>query len=421
MSRKRFRGVALAAALILAGPLSLTAVAGQAASERRHPPSQESAQVVLDWERIVFRTVYTPPAPFTATPIPSGVPILGFTSVAMYDAAATSARRGRSSETAAVATAAHDVLVHYYPAQAGLLDADLAASLLTVQDTRARIRGSWIGRGAAAAMLRSRVGDGYGNPDIHYTLLPGVGVWQPTPPATDMLGAWIGSLRPLMVDPHSPIDGPDPLTSAQYAADYEEVRRLGGTTSAERAQNQTDTARFFVPNAVTQLGDALIANLAADPDPMGVVDTARLFAAMHASLTDSLIQCWRLKRDVGFWRPSEAINSTLDDGNPATAPEPGWTPLVGNPNYAEYPSGHGCVTSSQVQVIRETLGEDTTLVLRSGTFPPREYTQLAHIEYEAFNARIWSGLHFRDGMVDAYIIGHDTAERVLDAMERDRR
>ena len=48
-----------------------------------HVPSSESPQVVLDWERIVFRTVYTD----TATPIPVGVPVLGFVSGALHRAA----------------------------------------------------------------------------------------------------------------------------------------------------------------------------------------------------------------------------------------------------------------------------------------------------------------------------------------------
>jgi hypothetical protein len=420
MSRNRLRGVVLAAALILASPFTLTAGQAAQATERRHPSPQDSAKVVLDWERILFSTVYP------ATPIPSGVPILGFTSTAMYDAAETSARRGRSSETAAVATAAHDVLVHYVPAAKAALDTHLATSLATVQDTRAREKGMRIGREAAADMLASRRGDGYGDPDVHYTLPPGVGVWQPTPgqpPIGDMLGAWIGRLRPLMVDPHSPIDGPDPLTSAEYAADYNEVRLYGGTAPTLRTQAQTDIATFFNSNSAVMVGDALVRRL--EVHPMGVVDTARIFAAMHASMTDSLIQCWRLKLDGGFWRPFQAINSTLDDGNPATAPQPGWAPLLPQPPYPEYVSGHGCLTSPAVHVIRETLGEDTPLELRSVNPPPsgssRVYTQLAHIEYEAFHARIWGGFHFRDGMVDAYIIGHDTAERVLDAMEREHR
>ena len=36
-------------------------------------------------------------------------------------------------------------------------------------------------------------------------------------------------------------------------------------------------------------------------------------------MTDSIIQAWQLKRDVGFWRPFQAIAGAADDGNPDTA------------------------------------------------------------------------------------------------------
>jgi hypothetical protein len=86
------------------------------------------------------------------------------------------------------------------------------------------------------------------------------------------------------------------------------------------------------------------------------------------------------------------------------------------PNYSDYVSGHACLTSAQVGVIRAVLGEDTPLELRSINGPPRVYTKLAHIEHDAYYARIWSGLHFADAMDDGYLVGHDTAARVLAAL-----
>ena len=75
-------------------------------------------------------------------------------------------------------------------------------------------------------------------------------------------------------------------------------------------------------------------------------------------MTDSLIKCWQLKRDVGFWRPVEAVPAAGDDGNPDTRPAAGWTPLLApTPPYSDYVSGHGCVTSPQVEVIKARFGE----------------------------------------------------------------
>ena len=287
--------------------------------------STESPQVVLDWEGIVFRTVYVD----TATPIPVGVPILGFVSVAMHRAATRSAQVGSSSETAAVATAAHDVLVHYYPAQATQLAADLAASLAGIGPA-SRSKGARIGARAAARMLASRVGDHYLDPSFHYAKPPGPGVWQPNPGATDMLAPWLGSLRPLFVRRPVRVAGPRALTSTAYARDYDEVRRLGSVSSVERSPAQTATALFFNSNSATMVGEALIRHL--ESHPLDLRSTARLFAMIHGAMTDSAIRVWGLKRDVGFWRPSQAVAGADTDGNRRhRPPRPGGRPWCRTP------------------------------------------------------------------------------------------
>ena len=63
-------------------------------------------------------------------------------------------------------------------------------------------------------------------------------------------------------------------------------------------------------------------------------------------------------------------------------------------------------------MVRQTLGDDTRLVLKAGGLE-RPYDTLTALEHDAFNARIWGGLHFRDAMVDGYYLGHTTAQRVL--------
>jgi hypothetical protein len=375
-----------------------------------HP--SESAQVVLDWERISFRTVYTD----GATAVPVGVPVLGFTSVAMYDAA-RSARHG-ASDTAAVAKAAHDVLLAYYPTAAAKLDADLVTSLQPVPDGWSESAGLRAGEKAAARMLASRVGDGYLDPSIHYTLPPGIGVWQPLPPNPDMVAAWLGSLRTVVLA--RPVHGgrPDPVASKAYAADFNEVARFGGAVS-ERTQGQTDTATFFNSNAATMVSDALVRYLQSSKR-LGLNGAARLFATIHGAMTDAIIRCWQLKRDVGFWRPSAAIAAADTDGNPDTASVAGWSSFLQPvPNYSDYVSGHGCLTSPAVGVIRRTLGEHTPLELISVNTPDhRTYPSLRALEADAFMSRIWGGLHFRKAMEGAYSIGHRTARAVMASMSR---
>ena len=382
----------------------------------------EDGLAVLEWERISFRTVYadmtpvlgsTPPTTPAPTPIPIGVPVLGFVSMAIHHAARRSAHLGSSSESAAVAQSAHDVLAHYFPGSSGKLDADLAATLAPIGG-RTRTKGVRIGVDAARDLIASREGDGWFDPSIHYSKAPGAGTWQSAAANGDMLAPWLGSLRPLVVEAEMP-SGTYPLGSVAWAADYEEVRALGGAVSTERSPAQTTIALFYNnSNAAVAMGDAVRRYLLAHP--RGILETAFIFAAMHAASTDTFIRCWQQKRDVGFWRPFQAISGQYDDNNPGTTPEPGWAALVPMPNYSDYFSGHGSATSPQVEVVRRTLGEHTSLEILSTASVRPPYSQLSEIEYEAFHARIWGGLHYRKAMTDAYELGHSTAARVIAAL-----
>ena len=144
------------------------------------------------------------------------------------------------------------------------------------------------------------------------------------------------------------------------------MRRVGSSTSTaeQRSADQTATALFYNgSNAGMALGDAVVRYLAAHPQ--GILETARIFALMHSAATDSIICTWQQKRDVGFWRPFQAITGPYDDGNTGTTQQAGWLPLVSNPNYSDYLSGHGGGTSPQAEVVRRVLGEATPLEMRS--------------------------------------------------------
>ena len=388
----------------------------------------ESGQVILDWEEYSFQAVY----PLPTSSIPGGVPVLGFTSLTMYDAVRASLHRNNSSEIAAAATAAHDILVSYAPRLHDtnpptpttanvitLLDSRLVSTLAGVPDGPAEDKGVAIGKRVAARFIESRVGDHFRDPSIHYSKPNLPGYWQPqntTPPRTDMLEPWLGSLDPVVLHRLVRVNGPDDLISYDYARDYNEVKRFGAANSTRRSAEQTQTSHFFNSNAATTVGRALLLYLKSNP--MDLRATARLFGVMHGAMTDAIIKCWRLKRDVGFWRPREAVAGAASDGNPATTPEAGWTSLIQpEPPYSDYVSGHGCVTSPQTETIRETFGEETSLHLVStnvnAIVKERDYAYLSDIELDALNSRIWGGLHFRDAMEDAYDIGRESARRVM--------
>lgn len=403
--RRRATAAALSAALsaaLLAVPLAGAPAVGAAGS-----PGPLASSVAVDWQRIAVRTVYVE----RGSAPPLGALYLAFTSLAVHDAARKAQRHGTHAAAAAVAVAAHDVLKAYFPASSANLHADLAASLASIKESDGRDLGEAIGGSSADAMIASRVGDGRNDGTIVYSKPALPGFWQPS--ASGMALPWLGYVDPVVDVPPVDLDGPDALTSAAYAAEYNEVREVGSTTSTTsgaRTADQTAIARFFRGNPVLVYRTALCDLL--DEEPLGLLPTTRLFARIDAASANSFIQTWRLKSEVGFWRPFQAIAGALDDNNPDTMPEAAWSPLVPNPPYSDYTSGHAAATAPFAQVVRQTLGDNTRLVLRDFG-EVREYATLTELEYDALNARIWGGLHFRDAMDDAYHLGHITADRVM--------
>jgi hypothetical protein len=402
----------LASAALLTPLLAVPLVgpAGTAGAASSDLPLASS--IAVDWQRTAVRTVYVEGA--TAPPL--GGLYLSFTSLAVHDAAKEGQRRGTHAAAAAVAQAAHDVLLEYFPLSASGLDADLAASLAMVPDGVKEDAGVAIGAAAAKAMIASRVGDGRGDLSIVYDKAPALGIWPPAPAPVvgGMAFAWLGFVDPVVDVAPVTLNGPDPVSSTAYATDYEEARLVGPKTGSTRTTQQTAIAEFFAANSGATYRIAVCDLL--DAEPMGLLPTTRLFARIDAAVANTFIQAWRLKYEVGFWRPAQAIAAGATDGNDGTNPHPEtWVPLVTNPAYSDYTSGHAAATAPFAEVLRLTLGDDTPLVLKGAT-SQRSYATLTALEYDALNARIWGGLHFRDAMEDGYLLGHTTADRVMAAI-----
>lgn len=371
------------AVLLATAPLSVTAASPSVAVEG-------PADVALRWQETALSTV-----PFS----PATSLYLAFTSRAVDKAATQSLRHPESSETAAVATAARDVLVSYFPVAATSLDAALADSLAGVSDGSVKDNGIAIGAAAAADVIADRADDGRGDPSIVYDKAPGIGIWQPD--ARGMATPWYGFVDRLIGGRPVPVDGPDPVGSAAYRTDLAEVQADG---AAGVDPDKAAIATFFNVNGFALYRRALIGLLRTSP--LGLAETTALFADLDVTTAEALRQTWRHKYNYGFWRPTAAIGS--DDGDPLTASQPGWSSVLPLPPYPEYPSGHGTLTAAFAETVRCHLGDDVQLTL-DGAGGSRSYATLSAMENEAFLSRIWGGIHFRDAMDDAYRIGHEVA------------
>jgi hypothetical protein len=371
---------AVVAGLVAATPGGQGAVAMEA----------DSAEIALVWQGTALATV-----PFS----PAQGLYLAFTSTAVDRAVRKSIKTTDSSEIAAVARAAHDVLVEYFPASSGTLDAKLADSLAGVPDGPAQATGVSIGAEAAAEVIASRVDDGRGDSSFVYSAQPGIGVWVDSRP---MAVAWYGFVDRIVGGRPVPVDGPDPVGSPAYRTDLAEVQ-ADGRSGADPVK--AATATFFNVPGFALYRNALIAYLR--DHPVALAETTDLFMDLDRATAEAMRQTWRLKFTEGFWRPTAAITS--DDGDPLTEPVADWASVLPVPPYPDWPSGHGTITSAFAETVRCHLGDVSLTINGSGA--PRSYSTLAALEHDAFMSRIWGGIHFRDAMDDAYVIGHTVAQR----------
>src|SRR5437773_4913108 len=252
-------------------------------------PKVVHADAVTDWNAIASTAIVTNAGQ------PPPVSVLHFAMVhgAVYDAV-NAIDRGHQpylvhppsnptdSKEAATAAAAFRVLVGLFPDQLGTLQPQYDAYIAALPDNTpgSKAAGIAIGEATATAMLTARMNDGrFGPTPTPYPSPVPPGIWRPTPPnfLSDP-AAWVGNVLPFIV-PNAEMlrtDGPNSLTSAEYAEDFNEVKELGSLTSITRTADQTDAAIFWQDHAMA-LWNRIFSTLAVGQN-LDIVDSARLFA-----------------------------------------------------------------------------------------------------------------------------------------------
>lgn len=187
-----------------------------------------------------------------------------------------------ASQDAAAATAAYKVLLQSFPANKTALEESYMLAMAAISDAAKREAGRLIGeRAAQAALAAGGIDPKVPQPPHRPMTTPGqwIGASLPT------LESYYGAFKPWAVPSPAALrpPPPPPLNSAQYAKDYEEVRRLGGRASKERTPYQTLIARyrqaFDVTPAVRQATDA---------PGRRPVDNARLLALYQMAFDDAV-------------------------------------------------------------------------------------------------------------------------------------
>ena len=387
-----------------------------------------SADTVADWWDFAARmsTPYQPSAAGVRTPDQDRAPTRA--ALAMFEALNAIDRRYESyldfpagdpsaSQDAAAATAAYRVLLTAFPAQKTALEESYAMAMANIAEGPKREAGRLIGEAAAAAALAAGgIDPAIVQEPYRPRTTPGEWISTPLPQIEPYMAAfrtWVipsaASLRPAP---------PPAITSPIWARDYEEVRRLGAKASTERTLQQTLIARY---RQAFDLTPSL--RLAADAPGRSPVQNARMFALYQMAFDDSAVAMIAAKFHYNYWRPITAIRNGATDGNDATAPDPAWVPLLGTPNFPEYPCGHCTVAAAAAEVMSAEVGERPAQGVRvASQGVPLSAVQILpswnQWAQEVSDSRIYGGVHYRFSNEAGEQIGRRAARMVLDKAMR---
>lgn len=369
-------------------------------------PTVASADVVTDWNAMTLTV-----ANAGGRPAPSVMLDITMAQIAVHDAVQAYQHRfetynapiknASGSPIAAVATAARDVLVDRFPAQATGIEATYQ-NYLAAQGLFDTDPGVFVGQQAARNILIRRMNDGSfpANPEV-FVGGTAIGQWRPTPTAfAPMSAPWFGEVD--FFGPRKrhawPMPAPPRLDSARYARDYAEVKAIGARTGSTRTPEQTDLGYFFTDNFFSQMNRTV--RTIAETHLTDIGDTARLLALANIAGTDALIRAWRAKRTHAFWRPSTAIAEGDNDGNPETTGDTAWLPLVNDPNYPDYFSGANAIVAAFMRTLARYFDTDAFTFTMTSAAPPvvqrtRTYTRFSDAAADCVDARVYLGIHFR--------------------------
>lgn len=375
-----------------------------AARSAPHVPAQAS-DAVMEWNQQA--------AALTLRPTPALTPVQQTRVMAIFHLAVHDAVNGitgkyetylspasppeNASPVAAAIAAAHHSLKNLFPGNDLTLDQQFANSL-AVHGLSPIDPGIAFGNSAAAAILALRANDNSAQAQFDYTA-PGSGdpgVWVRLTSAPAQLPGW-GKVTPFVLRSGSQFrpEPPPARDSERYAKDYNEIKTIGVATGSTRSAIQSQIALFWRASP-TAIWNNVLRQLVLTRN-FDLSHQAQLFALFYLAAADASIACWDAKYEYNFWRPEPAIVNGGIDGNNSTTGDVTWKPFVTTPPHPEYPSGHTSNSSAMARILisefGDTPGEPIVVTLSGIT---RQWNSLSEAVEEVIDARVYSGIHFRN-------------------------
>jgi hypothetical protein len=296
---------------------------------------------------------------------------------------------------------AHDVMAALYPQApaVALAKTELDKTMLQAGIGADFAAGAQLGKAAAAAVLAKRANDG-SNGNEPYVEGTQTGQYRFTPPFNFAAAPHWRRVTPFALTSASQFRSAaaPALTSEQYRRDFDEVKRVGGKASTQRSTDETHYAAFWYE--FSDIGWNRIARAASGRIKQDLWERARTFALLNAAMADAYIAGWDSKFTHNAWRPVTAIQLAGQDGNPATAPDASFDPLLTTPPVPDMPSTHSALGMAAATVLAQAFGRDHVAFSFASSSalpanPVRRFRSFSEAARENADSRVKAGLHFR--------------------------
>ena len=330
---------------------------------------------------------------------------------------------------AAVAKAAHDVIISLLPPLTAYADSLYQVSINSIANGSAKTAGINLGQQAAAAMIAKRTNDGYAVAQTSYIQGTLPGEYRSTapfdgPPFNGFVAvpAW-GNITPFGVaSPYQfrPV-APYAVSSPEYATDYNEIKSLGAATNSTRTADQTQIGLFWLENA--PLGWNRIAVKFLKLKNYDAVEAAHVLGVLHMAIADANISSLEAKYYYKYWRPVTAVLQGDNDGNASTTGDANYVVLASpTPPIPDYPSNHAVNGGAAAQVLTNLFGDKVGFTASSSSLPnvTRSFSSFKQAAEENALSRIYVGFHFRNAvakgeaqglLVGDYVFNHVLAKK----------
>jgi hypothetical protein len=313
---------------------------------------------------------------------------------------------GASMEAAASA-AAYGVLRALFPNRGAHYQAAYDSYVAAIPAGEAKNRGLALGAEVAAGIIANRANDGRSVTIDTYVPGTQAGNYRGLNPISRPF-AFVRPFTLTSISQFRPAP-PPALDSAAYAADFNEMKALGGTVSATRTAEQLEMARFHTEAPPVYFTRNFGKFASSTPD---VAAAARLMAIIYVGYADAINACFEAKYFYQSWRPLSAIVLADAGANPATVADPAWQPSLTTPSHPEYPAAHSCTAGALGELLYQYYGTDKVSYTfdSKATGTSRTYRTTDALTEESVMARIYGGMHFRYSTAAGAALGKQSAK-----------